>query len=66
MDKDDEIVVYNPVTQNFVPFLVDTATGEIIINSTNPKDDDENCVVTTWKNVSLLYNKRKVNGEKRF
>ena len=65
MDKDDEIQVFNPTTQLFVPFRVDKVTKEIIIVSTNPRDNDDTCIVTTWKNVHLLY-KRKANGEKRF
>ena len=49
--KKDDIVIFNTITKNFVPFRVNGKTGEIIITSKDDKDTDLNCIVTTWDNI---------------
>jgi hypothetical protein len=50
--------VVNKKTKNFVPYRIDK-NGEIIIVSTDPIDTEENCVVTTWSNITQKNLERK-------
>lgn len=57
------ITVINKKTKNFVPYRIDK-NGEIIIVSTDPIDTEENCVVTTWSNITQKNLERKKMHEK--
>ena len=53
-----EIVVINKRTGSIVPFRL-SENGEIIFNSTDPRDTDEDCYVTTWDNIYIKNQLRK-------
>jgi hypothetical protein len=58
--NDNDILVFNKYTRNFVPYRINQKTGEIIITSDDVKDTDITCIVTTWNNIYLKnLNKRK-------
>ena len=46
------IVVINKKTGDMVPYRIDPHNKSIIIVSTNPADDDESCMVTTWDEIT--------------
>lgn len=51
IDCKSDTIVFNTVTRNFVPYRVNSKTGEIIITSKDDRDTDLNCIVTTWDNI---------------
>ena len=64
MTTDDDVVVFNKKTRNFVGFKLDSRTGEVIITSGELEDTDTNCIVTTWKNI-YVENLEKKSGKRR-
>jgi hypothetical protein len=57
------LTVINKKTRNFVPYRINKQ-GEIVIVSTDPIDTEENCVVTTWSNITQKNMERKNMDEK--
>jgi hypothetical protein len=45
-----DTVVFNVKTKTFVDFRY-RKNGEIELNSTDPRDNDLDCIVTTWANI---------------
>lgn len=60
----EDFIIYNPKTKQEVPYKI--IDGEIIITSTNPKDNDETCIVTTYENIHLFLveEKKRKHGKK--
>jgi len=51
--NDNDIIIFNRYTKNFVAYRTNKKTGEIIITSDDDRDTDQTCIVTTWKNIYL-------------
>jgi hypothetical protein len=60
---DFPLTIINKKTRNFVPYRINKQ-GEIVIVSTDPMDTEENCVVTTWSNITQKNLERKKMNEK--
>jgi len=50
-NTDNDTIVFNPTTREFVPYSIDPETTEIKIKSYNIFDNEDTCIVTTWNNI---------------
>jgi predicted SnoaL-like aldol condensation-catalyzing enzyme len=57
------VVVVDSDTGDFVPFRLEKS-GEIRIVSTNILHTVDNCIVTTWENITQKNMERKIMNEK--
>jgi hypothetical protein len=60
----NEIVVLNKDSGEIVPFILEK-DGTIRLNSVNPNNNDESCIVTVWDNLININKMRRENFGKK-